>query len=349
MVNSIIISEFERLVSFVQTSIDNLKANKSDIKVITANIFRLKQIKNALYTIKKFPKKIDDTTINDFAELPGIGKGTIDRIKEILETKKLDELKDFKDVSNVEKKALEDLESVVGIGRVAALEFYNMGYKSVQQLKDAIDKEEIEVSEKILLGIKYYGVFEGDIPRSEVLKYNNIMVKLIEKLNKPIKDNNKYVFEICGSYRREKDVSGDIDILISKVGTDEINVRKEEHLLKIVSLLKEPLKSNNNKALLVDDMTDHFETKYMGFSKYKDNKVRRIDIRFIPYDSFYSALLYFTGSTEFNKRLRIIAKEMKLKLSEYGLFKENGEKIPIESEYDIFKILKVEYLPPRLR
>jgi DNA repair photolyase len=28
---------------------------------------------------------------------------------------------------------------------------------------------------------------------------------------------------------------------------------------------------------------------------------------------------------------------MKLKLSEYGLFKENGEKIPIESEYDIFE------------
>jgi DNA polymerase/3'-5' exonuclease PolX len=349
MANNIIISEFEKLVSFVQNSIDNLKVNKGDVKVITANIFRLKQIKNALYTIKKYPKKIDDDTIDEFAELPGIGKGTVDRIKEILEEGKLNELKDFKDVSNIEKNALEDLESVVGIGRVAALEFYNMGYKSVQQLKKAIENEEIEVSEKVLLGIKYYGVFEGDIPRSEVQKYYNIMVKLIEKLNKSIKDDNKYVFEICGSYRREKDVSGDIDILVSKIGTNQSNVHKEDYLVKIVKLLKEPLKSNNNKSLLVDDMTDHFETKYMGFSKYKDNKVRRIDIRFISYDSFYSALLYFTGSAEFNKRLRLIAKDMKLKLSEYGLFKETGEKIPIESEYDIFKILKVEYLPPRLR
>ena len=43
------------------------------------------------------------------------------------------------------------------------------------------------------------------------------------------------------------------------------------------------------------------------------------------------------------------AKTKKLKLSEYGLFKENGEKIPINNERDVFEILEMEFLVPRLR
>ena len=97
-------------------------------------------------------------------------------------------------------------------------------------------------------------------------------------------------------------------------------------------------------------MTDKkISTKYMGFSKYKNKPVRRIDIRYIPYDSYYSALLYFTGSGDLNKKMRNIAKTKNYKLSEYGLFNENGEKFKVKSERDIFKLLDMEYLPPRLR
>ena len=40
-------------------------------------------------------------------------------------------------------------------------------------------------------------------------------------------------------------------------------------------------------------MTDkNIETKYMGFSKFKDNPVRRIDIRYVPYSSYHSAIFY---------------------------------------------------------
>ena len=87
----------------------------------------------------------------------------------------------------------------------------------------------------------------------------------------------------------------------------------------------------------------------MGFAKYKENPFRRIDIRYVPYDVYFSALLYFTGSATLNINMRKIAEKMGLKLSEYGLTKEDGTKLPIESEYDIFKILKIEYLVPRLR
>ena len=86
----------------------------------------------------------------------------------------------------------------------------------------------------------------------------------------------------------------------------------------------------------------------MGFAKYNDNPVRRIDIRFIPYDSFFSALLYFTGSAELNKKMRQVAKEMGYKLSEYGLFK-NDDALEINSEKDVFTLLKLPYLEPNER
>jgi DNA polymerase/3'-5' exonuclease PolX len=341
--NNIIISEFEKLISFIQKEIDN----SQDIKTKTANTFRLRQTKNILYTIKKFPKKITKDTLDEFSELPGIGKGTIDRIKEILTNGKLKELEDFKDTSMMEKKALEELESVVGIGRSHALELIKEGITSVEMLKKAIKEGSIEVNEKIELGVKYYGVFEGNIPRAEITKVNKLISKVIATLNKKYKydDTNKYIFEICGSYRREKPVSGDIDVLISKMGSlDHTN-----HLKRIIEMLKQPLKNNNDKPLLVDDMTDNFETKYMGFAQYKNSKVRRIDIRFVPYDSYYSALLYFTGSADLNKRMRTIAKQKHLKLSEYGLTKKDGEKISITNEYDVFKILEMQYLKPNER
>ena len=346
-----IINEFTKFINYLQHLVDASKST-GDTKTITANTFRLRQTKNSLQIIKKYQKKITLDNIADFAELPGIGKGTIDRIKEIIKTGKLKEIIPFIDTTDENKELLEELESIVGIGRAHALELIKNGITSIDDLKMKIDNGEIKVNDKIKLGIKYHNKFFGNIPRKEIDKIYKIITAIIKKLNKQYKltDENKYVFEICGSYRREKDTSGDIDILISKLNSTEANINNINHLLIIVDKLKENIKTNNNKPLIVDDMTDkNFVTKYMGFAQYKNNPFRRIDIRFVPYDSYYSALLYFTGSAELNRKMRQIAKSMKLKLSEYGLTKEDGTRLEITSEYDFFKILKIEYLPPKLR
>ena len=78
--NNIIIIQFEQLIEQIKHDIDTAKDRKEALK----HSFRLSQIKNAIDTIKKYPKKI--TSGKQLAEFKGIGKGTISRIDEILET-----------------------------------------------------------------------------------------------------------------------------------------------------------------------------------------------------------------------------------------------------------------------
>ena len=349
--NKKIILEFDKLINYIQLEIDTAKIKK-DTKTMTINMFRLKQITNSLNTIKSYNKNLTLNNLEDFSKQPGIGKGTMDRIKEIILKGQLEEIKNFKNTINENKNLIEELETIIGVGRSHALDLISKGVKSIDNLKELIKKKKIKVNDKIALGVKYYGKFKGDIPRAEIDKAYKIFYNIINKMNKQYKLNstNKYIFEICGSYRRGNPTSGDIDVLISKLDSKMDDDDHINHLEIFVNYLKNPIKQNNSKPLLIDDMTDKkFHTKYMGFSQYKSNPVRRIDIRFIPYDAYYSALLYFTGSAELNVKMRKIAKTMKLKLSEYGLTKEDGTKIPINTEYDFFKILKIPYLDPKLR
>jgi DNA polymerase/3'-5' exonuclease PolX len=351
MLNENIIKEFQRLISFVRSEREEFQ-KKNDIKNVTANNFRIKQLSTVLAILKKYPEKITIKNYQELKEIDGIGAHTIQRIKEILESGKLTELGNFKDLSIEKEKIIEELEEVIGIGRAMAVEFYNQGITSVKMLKEKIKKKEIEVNEKIELGLRYYGVYKKNIPRTEIDEINKIIKKVISKMNTHYKfdEKTKYIYQICGSYRREKPNSGDIDVLVSKLDIKDNTDDSINHLDRVVKRLKKDLTDNDNKPLLIDDITDkNYETKYMGFAKYKDNHVRRIDIRFVSYESYHSALLYFTGSAELNKKMRSIAKKLKLKLSEYGLFKEDGTKLKIKSEEEFFHKLDLPFVEPKNR
>jgi DNA polymerase beta len=351
MSNNNIIFEFKRLIEFTKNKIDILRKEKN-IKEANNLNFKIRIFNNVISAIKSYPEKITLDNYKDLLSVQGIGKGSVERIKDILTNGKLTELGDFKDTKNEKKVAIEELEDIVGVGRAHAIELYDKGINSVKELKTAIKSNKIEVNDKIKLGVKYHGVYQVDIPRKEIDNYYKLFDKLIKKINHTLEleDNKKYIFEICGSYRRGKMVSGDVDVLISKKGTKLGKTKDDKHLERFVKKLKKQLKYNDGKPLLIDDMTDkNIKTKYMGFSKLKDNPVRRIDIRFIPYSSYYYALLYFTGSGDLNKKMRQIAKKKGLKLSEYGLSDKDGNILKANSERDIFKYLDMEYLPPKLR
>lgn len=340
--NKHIIDQFKLLINSIKEELINARKNNIN-KDIIKNSFRLKYMSNFLNIIKNIDFKLTLDNYIKLKDFKGVGKGSLDRVKEILEKGKLKELKNYK--NNI--KDLSDLESVINIGPKLALEYYNMGATNVNKLKQMIKEEKIKVNEKVKLGLKYYKKYKINIPRKEIDNIYNMLKNIFNDINK--NETKKYIFEICGSYRRQKPTSNDIDILISKLGTKEENKGSINHLEKIIIILKSKIKYNDNKKFIIDSMTDDkIITKFMGFCRYMKNPYRRIDIRYVSYNKFYSALLYFTGSKELNQIMRINAKKLGYKLSEYGLYKDNVM-IKIKSEKDIFKKLNMDYIEPKLR
>ena len=76
----------------------------------------------------------------------------------------------------------------------------------------------------------------------------------------------------------------------------------------------------------------------------------QVDLRVVDEDSFGAALQYFTGSKQHSIRLREMAVKAGLKLNEYGVFKEPGDKkIGGKTEEEMYKALKLPWIPPELR
>jgi DNA polymerase/3'-5' exonuclease PolX len=291
--------------------------------------FKYNAINKALVAIKSYPKKItsgDDARKN----IPNIGEGIAKRIDEILATGGLLELK------GVGSYGESELHKITGIGDAKIKQLESIGIRSIDELRKAVKKGDVNITHSVAMGLLYYEDMEKRIPRKEIDQYNKILEKELLSIDK------NFIFNICGSYRRGAKDSGDIDVLITVKNSVDNGDRK--YLKEYVELLKK-------KGIIIDDLTNKGDKKYMGFCKLGYGfAVRRIDIRYIEYQSYYTALIYFTGSKEFNISIRKIALSKGYSLSEYGLKKKDGNGvIVLDSEEELFEILGIKYVEPKDR
>jgi DNA polymerase/3'-5' exonuclease PolX len=247
---------------------------------------------------------------------------------------------------------------ITGIGEVRANKWYKeMGIKSIAELKDQINKGVIKTTHHIDIGLKYYDDFKQLIPRSEIDDIKKIIKQVLKKLNK------KYIFEICGSYRRGNPKSGDIDVLVTLVNNkNEKNKNKEIKDIKDrkeikdskdskkTNSLKSIVTSLKNIGLIVDELTENGNTKFMGVCRLNSESInRRLDIRFVNYENYYSSLIYFTGNKNFNVSIRKKALQLGMSINEYGIKRKDGTNTIINSEKEIFDILGIEFVEPEKR
>jgi DNA polymerase (family 10) len=74
------------------------------------------------------------------------------------------------------------------------------------------------------------------------------------------------------------------------------------------------------------------------------------DLRVVPLDAWGAALQYFTGSAAHNVAVRQIAIKQKLKLSEYGLFDAETDKLIVSrTEEEVYARLGLAWVPPAMR
>jgi DNA polymerase/3'-5' exonuclease PolX len=312
----------EGIIACLETLIQGLTASKEKKPKDT---MRLLSFTKAVKAIKAFDQTI---TSGEMAKtIPGIGKGIADRIDEFLQTGGLKEIKPDETTAIVT-----ELCTVTGIGAVRAQKLIaDYGVKNVPDLIQRYKTGEIEVkpnalTHHIAIGLDYYYDLMERFSFAEADSLVRLLKKIVPK---------DFQITICGSYRRELPTCGDLDVILSPAGPSAIG-------------LPEVIEKLEGKGFLVGHLTQAGDTKYMGVCRLPGGKGRRIDIRYIDLKCLGAAQLYFTGSGEFNKRMRLVASQKGYTLNEYGLFLEK-ELLPCTTEEEIFDKLQITYLSPRDR
>ena len=224
--------------------------------------------------------------------------------------------------------------TIHGVGDVTANKWYNNGWRTIADVRLHIS----ELTTAQRLGVEYREDLLKRIPREEITRYSDILKHIYSDI----------VWVIAGSYRRECQDSGDVDLLIQENGKISMNDIIER--LKPTGILIAVLSEGNKyfkgiartQYISSNSNNNEYTVQFLG-------PARRIDIRLIPIKYWHSALLHYTGSDNFNKQMRVQALSKGWTLSEYGLKDENGDEIPIRSEKDIFGKLGMKYLTPTER
>lgn len=307
--------------------IDNLRI-LADYERINKEPFKVKAYEKVIDSIELYDKEID--SVEDIKLLKGVGKKIEDKIVEFLASGHIAEvenvLKDPKYILG------NKLKSIYGVGPAKITELMTK-IKDFEELKEHPEL----LNEKQKIGLQYYDDMNTRIPIVEGRQHYKIVKRLLKDGMGDAKGDAE--FEFVGSFRRKNKTMGDIDILIKDRGKGIV--------------LKDIIKRFVATSYVIETLALG-KNKFMGLCRLSPElPARRIDILLADPSHYYFALLYFTGSYNFNIYMRKIALKKGLSLSEYG-FKDSkcvmiDTTDTIHSEEDIFAYLDIPFVAPEKR
>ncbi|MEO0098746.1 MAG: DNA polymerase/3'-5' exonuclease PolX [candidate division WOR-3 bacterium] len=260
--------------------------------------------------------------------LPGIGEGIAKKIEEYLKTGKM---KKYEEAVKGIPEGLLELLNIQNLGpKTLALAHRELGVKNLADLKRVIEdgslKDLFGMGEKkvenIKKGIELYEQGKSRMGIDAALAIAEEVCAYLKK-NPLVKSVSP-----SGSLRRMKETIGDIDILVT--GRDGAKII--DYFTKFPKATRVLAAGETKGSIMV------------GWGK----EAKQVDIRVVPEKTYGAALQYFTGSKAHNIKLRLLAKEKGLKISEYGVFK--GEKfIAGRTEEEVYSALGLPFIPPELR
>ena len=290
--------------------------------------FKIKAYKDALEKLTLISKV---TTLADLEPLKGKtkdGGGIYQKAKEILETGSCESLKKIVDEKEVWT-AYDLFMGVHGIGPSFAHELATDGYRSIAGLREAVAKGTLKLNKTQTIGLQYYETIQERIPREEMLLHE---ARLKEVIAVPS--------DIVGSFRRGAGTSGDIDLLLCSADPKQLD--------KVVEDLK--------RSHYIIAQLAHGAHKFMGICKLGKLPPRRLDILLTPPEEYGYALLYFTGSQQFNIKVRQHALIKGYSLNEHRLSidpKWKGASPPpipsLKTEEEILAFLGIKFVEPAKR
>jgi DNA polymerase beta len=271
-------------------------------------------------------------SVEDVKGLEGIGAKIQQKVDEIITTGSLRAATEAKRELPIE--AFEKLLGVHGVGPVKAKELIEARHTTIEGLRKASEENSKLLTTAQKLGLKYYEDSQRRIPRAEMVEHENLILPGLSE---------EFEGTVVGSYRRGAASSGDIDVLLTL--PDSMPKKEQAALfLRMIDLFKEV-------GYIVDTLSSG-PAKFLGYSQLEDHPVRRLDLLMIPKSEYACAILYFTGSQQFNVAFRSYALEKGYTLNEHELkpTKEGVPAVPaFMTEKDIFDFLGLQYVEPVLR
>jgi apurinic endonuclease APN1 len=335
--------------------------NKSNI----STRYRIDSYKKAIKTIEKLKTPIHNA--NNIKGLPSIGKGMYNKINEIIKTGKLKQYENFKKTQKLNSlNYIKEFKKIWGIGNSAVKKIIAKKIYTINDLKNAIKKNKLKLTEQQMIGLKYYEDLNKRIPREEIKKYTIFLNKIIKDIEQKINSNINLVLYNAGSYRMGKKDSGDIDLILTINNNNNNNNNNIDNNNNNI----DNNNNNNNIDNLINSIQESFydilikkdiikDTLLKGTNKStyviklpNEKYHRQMDIAFIENKYLPWYLLYFGSSKDFSKKIRLIASKKGYKLNEKGLYyKRNGKRVDFEpkTEKDIFDFLKIQYVKPENR
>lgn len=291
------------------------------------NTFKVSAYRKAAQSLEIDERSLDE--IKDVTELKGIGKGVGEVISEYRETGTSSTLKELQ---RLVPEGLISLMKIQGLGSKKIAKLYKeLNITDKESLQEACEAGKVselsgfakKTEQNILEAVKALGAKKDHYP-----------IDLMRHLNKDIMTYLEQLEEVehyseAGSFRRYKEVSKDLDYIIS---TRHL-LHVQQHLLNIPNKVKE---------VAVGETKVSLELEY-------DDETIGVDFRLVEPEAFYHTLQHFTGSKDHNIRIRQLAKAQNEKVSEYGIEQQDGTLLQFQSEAEIYQHFGRHWIAPAMR
>ena len=293
------------------------------------NPFKVRAYRTGADVVESFPGDIVALATEDkLTGIKGIGDALRDKLHQLATTGKMEFYENLK--AQFPGTILELFEiSGLGPKKIAAL-YKQLNVSSVADLKrvcedgtaSALSGFGDKTVHKLLEAIAFRESHAAEFRSGDV-------APIVEQVLEALREHPAVSrVDVCGSYRRGKEISRDLDFLVASKQPQRV-------IDDFVSL---PLFVN---TIAKGDTKASVHTE-AGL---------QCDLRVVSNEEYPFALVYFTGSKEHNVTMRQMCLDRGWSLNEYGItVSPSAEKPPaIHEERDLHSALGLEFIPPELR